>query len=106
MRSDIIIVGAGPAGLALAHSLIGVGLQIRVIDKHPANELSNPSYDGRDIALTHGSKRILTNLGIWSRLSQNEIFPIHNARVLDGNSRYALKFSRQEANVYADWCMV
>ncbi len=101
MRSDIIIVGAGPAGLALARSLIGVGLQIRVIDKHPANELSNPSYDGRDIALTHGSKRILTNLGIWNRLPQNEIFPIHNARVLDGNSRYALKFSRQEANVDA-----
>ncbi|HJL53297.1 MAG TPA: FAD-dependent monooxygenase, partial [Arenicellales bacterium] len=101
MRSDLIIVGAGPAGLALAHSLIGVGLQILIIDKYPDKELSDPSYDGRDIALTHGSKRILTNLGIWNRLPQNEIFPIHNARVLDGNSRYALKFTRQEAKTDA-----
>ena len=35
MRSDLIIVGAGPAGLALAHSLIGVGLQILIIDMRP-----------------------------------------------------------------------
>lgn len=55
MNPDLIIVGGGPAGLAFALSLAGVGLHITVIETHPDEELANPPFDGPDIALTHGS---------------------------------------------------
>ena len=101
MQSDLIVVGAGPAGLALALSLTGVGLQVVVVETLSEEVLADPPYDGRDIALTHGSKRILTDLGIWKSLPEEEIFPIHDAKVLDGNSSYSLNFNRQEARVDA-----
>lgn len=101
MHSDLIIVGGGPAGLAFALSLAGAGLRITVIETHPEEELANPPFDGRDIALTHGSKRILSELGIWERLPRDQVFPIRDARVLDGYSPYALEFGHQEAGVNA-----
>ena len=101
MNPDLIIVGGGPAGLAFALSLAGVGLRITLIETHPDEELANPPFDGRDIALTHGSKRILSGLGIWERLPHDQVFAIRDARVLDGHSPYALEFRHQEAGVDA-----
>lgn len=87
---DIIIVGAGPAGLSFALSLAGTGLQIAVVEKQPEQSLADPAFDGRDIALTHQSVGILRDLGVWSQLSTHTIAPIVNARVLDGDSPYSL----------------
>ena len=98
---DVIIVGGGPAGLACARSLVGAGLRTVVVESSTDDDLSTPPYDGRDIALTHGSKRILTDIGVWERLPADEIYPIRDARVLDGHSPYALEFTRREAGVDA-----
>ena len=48
---DLIIVGAGPAGLSLAARLAQAPLRIALIDKEPRQNLASPSYDGREIAL-------------------------------------------------------
>lgn len=92
MEYDIIIVGAGPAGLSFARSLAHSGLGIAVIEKQTAEQLATPAFDGRDIALTHLSVRILRELGIWSRFEADERPPIRAARVLDGTSPYCLDF--------------
>ena len=96
MKNKVIIIGAGPAGLSLACSLADTGIEISIIEKQSTQHLSSPSYDGREIALTHLSKKILEELGVWKRLSSKTISPIKEAKVLDGNSSYALHFDRHK----------
>ncbi len=99
MKHHVTIVGAGPAGLSFACSLANTGLQVVMIEKRPRIELSTPAFDGRDIALTHRSVKILKELGVWSRIDADAIGPIRQARVLDGTSQYFLNFDRGNESV-------
>jgi len=101
MNYDIIIVGAGPAGLSFAQSLANTGLQIALIEKQSEQQLAAPEFDGRDIALTHLSVRILKELGIWERFEPDERPPIKEARVLDGTSPYCLNFDGKRDSIDA-----
>ena len=96
MNYDIIIIGAGPAGLSFARAMAETKLNILLIEKQFEKILSNPPYDGREIALTHLSKKIMTDLGIWERISDDNISLIKTAKVLNGDSPYALCFDHQE----------
>lgn len=89
---DIIIVGAGPAGLNFARALADSGLSITLIEKSTLETLQNPPYDGREIALTHLSREIMQRLGTWQRIPENEIYPLRDAKVLNGHSEYQLHF--------------
>lgn len=90
---DILIIGAGPAGLSFARSLDGLGLSIGVIEKNSELTLSEPKKDGRDIALTHASQEALQTLGIWKHIPAKEISPLKEARVINGESAYFLQFN-------------
>jgi ubiquinone biosynthesis UbiH/UbiF/VisC/COQ6 family hydroxylase len=92
---DIIITGAGPAGLSLACSLAGSGLKTLVVEQLSGETLVDPPVDGRDIALTHLSRDLLEQLGAWQRIPASGIFPIRQAQVLDGNSPYVREFDSQ-----------
>ena len=89
---DVLVIGAGPSGLALANALSREGLNVTVLEKLPATVLADPPPDGRDIALTHRSQSILRSLGIWDRLPQAEIAEIRTARVLHGTAPHFLQF--------------
>lgn len=91
-QSDIIIIGAGPAGLALAKYFQGSDLNITLLEKSPLEQISQPNYDGREIALTHHSKEILQNLGIWQHIKTDDIYPLKDAKVYSGDLNYALHF--------------
>ena len=101
MTYDIIIVGAGPVGLSFARSLANTGLKIALVEKQSSEQLAAPEFDGRDIALTHASVRILKELGIWARFEPDDRPPIKAARVLDGTSPYCLKFDSAEDSIDA-----
>ncbi|MEW5249981.1 5-demethoxyubiquinol-8 5-hydroxylase UbiM [Microbulbifer discodermiae] len=92
-KTDIAIVGAGPAGLACAAFAARLGFRVRVLDRQPGECLAVPEDDGREIALTHKSVRLLQSLGAWQHLSTGEIGPLQSAHVTDGASPYCLKFS-------------
>jgi ubiquinone biosynthesis UbiH/UbiF/VisC/COQ6 family hydroxylase len=92
MPFDIVIVGAGPAGLAFALSLAGSGLRIALVERQSAAALADPAFDGREIALTHRSERLLRDLGAWRHLPPADIAPLREARVLNGASPAALTF--------------
>jgi len=94
MKPHVTIVGGGPAGLSFACSLANTDVQAVLIEKRPADIISMPAYDGREIALTHRSVRILKELGVWGRIDSDEIGPIKQAKVLDGSSPYFLNFER------------
>ncbi|WP_010546317.1 5-demethoxyubiquinol-8 5-hydroxylase UbiM [Sphingomonas elodea] len=93
MDCDVVIVGGGPAGLAFARSLEDCGLSIVLLERAPLEALATPRFDGREIALTHGSRRILEQLGAWMRLPAGEIAPLHAAKVVNGDSPFALNFT-------------
>ena len=92
LHSDILVVGAGPAGLSFAAELAGSGLKVTLIEKSPLEVLQNPPYDGREIALTHLSLEIMQRLGMWDLIPKDEIYPLRDAKVLNGQSDYQLHF--------------
>jgi len=93
---DVLVVGAGPTGLCFARALAGSGLRVAVIEQQPRAALAEAAFDGREIALTHASRRILEQLGLWARLDPDQISPLRDARVLDGRSAFALTFAAGE----------
>jgi ubiquinone biosynthesis UbiH/UbiF/VisC/COQ6 family hydroxylase len=94
-QDDVLIVGAGPAGLALATALAKADLQCTVLEQSPLATLADPAEDGRDIALTHRARCVLESLGLWQRLPADEIAPLRRAEVRDGRSSVVLPFDGQ-----------
>jgi ubiquinone biosynthesis UbiH/UbiF/VisC/COQ6 family hydroxylase len=84
MDFDLIIIGAGPAGLCLAQALRGSGLRVCVVEQNSRDSLQDPAFDGREIALTQHSAQLLRGLGIWPLLGEQHIAPLRDALVLDG----------------------
>lgn len=62
---EVVIIGGGPVGAALALALKGSGISIRILE---ARERSASPADERAIALSHGSRLILQRLGAWQCL--------------------------------------
>ncbi len=98
MNFDVTIVGAGPVGLSFARALSDTSLNIAIIDRQTSKSLANPPEDGREIALTHLSKKILTSFGIWQEIDQNGISLIKEAKVINGASPYSLHFNHQDTS--------
>lgn len=101
MKYDIVIIGGGPAGLSFARSLKESGLRALIIERSGIADLESPAMDGREIALTHLSKKILTEMGALARIPQDEIAPIKQARVINGNSSYCLEIDSSKEDVDA-----
>ena len=92
--ADVLIVGAGPAGLALAAALDDAGLRVQLLEQQPLASLARPADDGREIALTHRARQVMVQLGLWARLPAEAVAPLRAARVLDGGTAGALCFGQ------------
>ena len=62
---DVLVVGGGPVGAALALALRGSGLAVGLLEARAPQAAADP----RPIALSHGSRLILERLGVWERLA-------------------------------------
>lgn len=98
-KFDIVIIGAGPAGLCFARALSGQGLQVALIEKQPLSAIADPAYDGREIALTHSSHAIMQELGIWDKIPPAKVHKMLAAEVENGDSPYALHFDASGTGV-------
>ncbi len=83
--SDILIVGGGLNGPALALALAGAGMTVSLIDAMPRQRLEAPDFDGRSYALALTSTRLLEGIGIWDSLSDNAQ-PMLDIKVTDGRA--------------------
>lgn len=94
-KFDVVVIGAGPAGLGFVRSLSGSGLSVAMIEKSPEAILADPPDDGRDIALTHASEEIMQRLGLWAHIPENACGMIRDAKVINGRSAYSLHFASE-----------
>jgi ubiquinone biosynthesis UbiH/UbiF/VisC/COQ6 family hydroxylase len=95
MQADVVIVGAGPAGLCLARSLSGVGLNIVVVEQQGLGDIADPQFDGREIALTQRSVRAMRNLRLWDFIDPQARSPLCHAKVFNGASPGALEIGHE-----------
>jgi 2-octaprenyl-6-methoxyphenol hydroxylase len=73
-RTEAVVVGAGPVGMALAVALAQARIPFRILD---ARGPGAAEQDRRVLALAHGSRQILARLGVWGRFQTTPIETIH-----------------------------
>ena len=83
--SDLIIVGGGLNGPALALAAAQGGLNSTVIDALPVDDRKARGFDGRSYALALTSQRLLSAIGLWDGLADNAQ-PMLEIKVTDGRA--------------------
>jgi len=101
MDYDIVVIGGGPAGLSFACSMAGLNLNVLLVEKSTLESISKPKPDGREIALTHHSRKILVKLGVWALIDEAEVSPLNEAKVFDGGSDSLLNFDSKKSAIEA-----
>ena len=79
---NILIVGGGLNGPALALALADAGLRVTLIDAQPARARAAADFDGRGYALALASQKMLVALGLWGDL-RAQAQPIEGVKVSD-----------------------
>ena len=82
---DVIIVGAGIVGAALAVALRDSGLQLALVEPHPPS-VPETALDTRIYAISPGSATFLESLGIWQNLDQRRISPVYAMEIRGDNT--------------------
>jgi 2-octaprenyl-6-methoxyphenol hydroxylase len=82
-RFDIIIIGGGLTGPALALALGQAGFRVAVLDRVAPERHAAPDFDGRAYAVALGSTRLLGALGVWDAVV-DKAQPIRDIEVAEG----------------------
>lgn len=81
VQYDVVVIGGGPVGCAVALAMKNIGLSTMVLETQPEqSEIS----DGRTLALSWNSYLILNRLNAW--LHDEEQFPIRSIHISDRGS--------------------
>ena len=94
-RADVIILGGGLVGLALAAALDTSGLSAVVIDPADPDARKDAGFDGRATALASSSKRMFDTVGISDHFPEPGC-PIRRIEVADGLAPGGLAFDPGE----------
>jgi 2-octaprenyl-6-methoxyphenol hydroxylase len=66
---DLLVIGGGLTGLALACAVAGEGLRVLLVDRATLAATVAPPFDGRVTAIAPGSRRLLEAIGVWPALA-------------------------------------
>ena len=101
-RSDVIILGGGLVGLALAAALDASGLSCIVIDPADPEARKDAHFDGRTSALSSSSKRMFDTIGISEHFPVPGC-PIRRIEVADGLEPGGLVFDPGDDDEPLGW---
>jgi 2-polyprenylphenol 6-hydroxylase len=103
LQADVIIVGAGMVGSALALALQHSGLRVMLLDGSPLSVKpfdQAAAFEPRVSALSAASQRILERLNVWPGIAARRTSPYAEMRVWDGSGTGQVHFSA--ASVHAE----
>ena len=94
-RVDVIVLGGGLTGLALADALGSAGFEVAVIERAPLATLTAAPFDGRVTAIAQGGRRLLETVGVWPHLA-GAAQPILDIVVREGFSPLGVHYDHRE----------
>jgi 2-octaprenyl-6-methoxyphenol hydroxylase len=94
-RHDLIVLGGGLTGLALADAVGGAGYRVLVIERAPLAELVSVPYDGRVTAVARGARGFLAEIGVWAAMA-HAAEPIRDIVVREGFSPIQVHYDHRE----------
>ncbi len=96
-RTDVIILGGGLVGLALASALDSAGLSTIVVDPVDPTQWDGAKFDGRTSAVSSSSRRMFDTIGVTDHLPEPGC-PIRAIKVADGLEPGGLMFEPPEGD--------
>ncbi len=93
-RVELVVVGGGPTGLALACALGSDGRSVLLVERRDLGALVEPDQDGRVTAIARGSKLLLDGIGVWSRCV-DRAGPILDIVVGEGGSPVSVHYDHR-----------
>ncbi len=97
MDADVLIIGGGLNGPALALALAQAGVTVCVVDARAAATRAEVGFDGRAYALALASQRLLAAVGVWPVTAQPILQVVaSDGRAGEGASPFALRFDAAE----------
>ncbi len=98
LQYDVVVVGAGLAGAAMALSLAKLPLRIALVEANPIPEGipdvidSVTGYDARVSAITAASQQLLEQLGCWQAISAARACAYQHMHVWDADGTGSVDF--------------
>ncbi len=108
--ADVLIIGAGPVGLALALDLRDSGIDVVIVDQAPCpsrNPRPPPRRQGASLesgmtprvsAFGHEARDFLGRIGAWDNLDSADVVPFIEVRVFDGEGTGELSFQASDTD--------
>jgi ubiquinone biosynthesis UbiH/UbiF/VisC/COQ6 family hydroxylase len=97
---DVVVVGGGLVGLALAAALRDSGLQLALVEPHAPREAPAASaWDSRVYAISPGSAAFLERCDAWQSVPGERIARVERMRIFGDDGRAELQFSAYDAGL-------
>jgi len=95
LKTELLIVGGGLAGLSLALGCARAGVDTVLVDQEVPERTLDPHFDGRTTALSYGSQQVLAGIGVWDLVAP-EAEPIREIRVADNHSPLFVHYDHRD----------
>lgn len=96
--ADIIIIGGGMVGLALAAQLRDCDCKIKIIEKQPP-QVEEKTISTRVSAINLTSQTLLTDVGAWQKIPPERLSPYQQMKIWEKDSFGHIQFDNQDPTI-------
>jgi 2-octaprenylphenol hydroxylase len=93
---DVLIIGGGMVGSALACALGDTSLKVAVLDRAPAATPAAVGFDQRVSAITLASQALFENVGAWEGMTRRRVSPVREMQIWDAGGSGSIHFNAAE----------